>query len=122
MLRRHGHVGQLGQDVHGSRSDQIQGCRRESHSFLLSFCSAALKRLPVYFQLTSSRWRCGSLGMCFRIQDQQWTCWSVGDTMKKLGRRRAGVTAGAVARDDQGAGGGATYLFLLRRTTLQSFS
>lgn len=42
--------------------------------------------LPVYFQLTSSRWRCGSLGMCFFIQDQQWTCWSVGETMKKLER------------------------------------
>lgn len=43
---------------------------------------------PVYFQLTSSRWRCGSFGMCFFIQDQQWTCWSVGETMKKLERRQ----------------------------------
>ncbi len=39
---------------------------------------------PVYFQLTSSRWSWGSLGMCFLIQDQQWTCWSVGEMMKKL--------------------------------------
>lgn len=44
--------------------------------------------LPVYFQLTSSRWRCGSVGMCFFIQDQQWTCWSVGEIMKKLERRQ----------------------------------
>lgn len=44
--------------------------------------------LPVYFQLTSSRWSCGSLGLCFFIQDQQWTCWSVGETMKKLERRQ----------------------------------
>lgn len=42
---------------------------------------------PVYFQLTSSRWSCGSLGMCFLIQDQQWTCWSVGEMMKKLETR-----------------------------------
>lgn len=43
---------------------------------------------PVYFQLTSSRWRCGSLGMCFFIQDQQWTCWSVGEMIKKLKRKK----------------------------------
>lgn len=45
-----------------------------------------LRGLPVYFQLTSSRWRCGSLGICFLIHDQQWTCWSVGEMMKKLQR------------------------------------
>lgn len=43
-----------------------------------------LATLPVYFQVTSSRSRLLSSGMCFLSQAQQWTCWSVGEIMKKL--------------------------------------
>ncbi|KAF3832259.1 hypothetical protein F7725_025924 [Dissostichus mawsoni] len=42
-----------------------------------SSARTSIARGPIRFRaLTSSRWRCGSLGMCFFIQAQQWTCWS----------------------------------------------
>lgn len=46
-----------------------------------------LATLPVYFQVTSSKSRLLSSGMCFLSQAQQWTCWSVGEIMKKLEMR-----------------------------------